>query len=1076
MLTFARARLTPPRPHGRILHRQRLTQRLLEALDYRLTIVQAGPGYGKTTALASLVQHHSPLVWYHLSGEDADPSILLFHLVHGFRLALPSLSETPLALLEGWEGQVGRAMWTMVVDALLDELVQQESGPLLLVLDNAHLLETATEDLLILDRFIGRAPFNLHVILSTRYPPKLPTLSTWRVRGELLEIRQEELVFTPEEVAALFRDRYRVSLTIEEIERLTAETEGWAIALQLVWQGLRGSAASTLPLMADRLAGPAESFFAYMAREVLDQQPPDIREFLLATAVLSEMTASICDRLRRAGDSDQILRYLIENGLFVVSLGEGHVRYHHLFRDFLCRQLPPPALREAHRRAALACQECGERERAIEHFLEAESFEEAADILDRIGYDIILAGRLDTLGRWIHALPPTVLERHPTLLVCLGDIARLRSRFDEALRWYRQVEEYSRLRGDARGLGQALRGQARVYLDTVNPHQAEHLLQEALRIADGQEDRETRARLMDLLAENLLNLGRLPEAEQYRVRAQELREEGPGEAELAVRVLLRTGRLERARELLEERMAIEQREPVLRPRAHRETPLLLSLILALQGEGEAAYRWAVEGTRRGQSLGSPFVVAVGQMRQGHARLVQGDAHSSDDARRCFQQAIAMSDTLAVPRLKVEAYWGLCMADGLDGEIEEAEQAAWRGIEIAGRAGDEWIAALIRVSLGAGYTRLGRLADAADQLGRAWTAFRECSDTFGETVARLWQCLLWQRTGDDARLERGIENLLRLAREHGYDFLFRRRSLLGMPDPRLAVPLLLLARDRGWQRPYAEGLLAQMGLTGLEVHPGYQLRVQSLGRFRAWRGDQEIAPQEWRREKARQLFQLLLTYRHAPLHRDQLIEMLWPGMDTETGQRNLKVALSALCRALEPQRGQRAESAYVFRNGSLYSLRAGADLWVDADAFESLIQEGDRLFAADAGTALDRYRSALALYQGDYLMECPYEEWCSEKRERLLALYLRTADRLAGALAEREQWEETIQVCRSILAHDDCWERAYALTMVALAHLGNRAQALRTYQRCAERLRQELEIEPSAEMTQLYQAILQSTLP
>ncbi len=1081
-----RTKLTPPRLHQRVLYRPRLTQRLMEALDYRLTIVQAGAGYGKSTALATLVENEYTLAWYHLGAEDADPLVFLLHLLHGFRAALADLSEAPLALLEAWERSDGDPPWTAVVDVLVNELAERADGPLLLVLDDFHFLSEAVEPLRILNRLIGRAPPDLHVILSSRHPPRLPTLITWKVRGEVLEIGQEELAFTPQEIEALFCGQYGLSLTPEEVNRLASETEGWVIALQSVWQGLRSGAVSTLPQALGRLPGPLENLFVYLAQEVLEQQPPDIQEFLLVTAALREMTAPVCDCVRAAHDSDQVLRHLLETGLFVVDLGDGHMRYHHLFHEFLCHRLAPQAARAAHRQAAACCRQYGEQGEAIYHLLAAKAFEEAASILDHLGQGMIRAGHLDTLAGWIGALLPEVLENHSPLLVYLGDIARLHSRFDEALGWYRQAEERCRVRGDMQGIGQTLRGQARVYLDTVNPSQAEHLLQEALRLSDGQEDRQTRTRLLELLAENRLNLGRPEEAEQFRTRARELREEGPGEAELAVRVLLRTGQLDQARHLLEERAKAEQREPIRRPRAHRETLLLLSLILSFQGEGEEAYRCAVEGTERGQTLHSPFVTAVGYMRQGHAWLLRpflgppearrGLERGYEEACRCFQEAIALSNTLAVPRLKVEAFWGLCRAHGFQGEIEAAKQAAEQGIELAQKAGDEWIAALICVSMGAGYVLARQYADGAGWLTQAEVAFRECGDTFGEAAARLWRCLVWWETGDSTRLERGVEALLRLVRENGHDYLFERKTLLSPPDPRCLVPLLLFARDTGRQKTYAEGLLAQMGLERLEIHPGYQLRVQMLGPFRAWRGAQEITPQEWRREKARQLFQLLLTCCHKMLDRDQIVEMLWPRLAPDAARRDFKVALSTLFRVLEPDRKRGSPSAYVRRDGSLYGLRPGADLWLDAAHFERLIAEGDRVFGHDPDTSLRHYRQALALYQGEYLQEWPYEDWCSDERERLLTLYLRTADRMARALADRKAWEETIAVCHAILSRDDCWEQAYRLMMIADARMGNRAQAMRTYRRCVERLREELEIEPSAATVRVYEFILGSDLP
>jgi ATP/maltotriose-dependent transcriptional regulator MalT/DNA-binding SARP family transcriptional activator len=1068
-LAIVRTRLLPPRPHRRVLVRPRLTRRLREALDYRLTLLQAGAGYGKSTALTALFGEGVPVIWYHLDVEDADPMIFLLHLLHGFRAVCPEAVMLPLALLEE---QGGQQSWTALADVLADGLTEHLSAPHLLVIDDAHLLNRSLETLTILDRLIGRGPDWLHTLLSTRYFLRLPTLIAWRARGEVLEIRQEELAFTPDEITALFQ-QHGFPLSPEEVSFLAERTEGWPIALQLVWQTLHSREASTVPEALKRISGPTESLFPYLAHEVLRHQPPEIREFLLSTAVLRELTPSLCDRLRGTNDSAQRMRYLTENELFVVDLGDGHLRYHHLFREFLWEQLSPEEQSRSHRRAACCFAEMGEMTEAVPHFLAAEAFEEAAAILDHLGREMVQAGRLDTLAAWIGALPPQVLEDHPALLVYLGDIARLRSRFNEALGWYHQAEERYRLRNDLRGAGQALRGQARVYLDTVNPAQAERILQEALRLSDGQEDRESRARLLELLAENRLNLGRPEEAEQLRAQARALREEGPGEAELAVRVLLRTGRINEARRLLEEQAERERRKPVLRPRAHRETLLLLSLILAFQGEAEAAYQCAVEGTQRGQLLNSPFVTAVGYMRQGHAWLIRNDPQGYTQACHCYREAIAIGETLQVPRLKVEAFWGLCRAHGFQGELDAAADAAQQGITIAQQAGDEWITALIRVSMGAGYVLAGDLARASDWLTAALAAFRECSDPYGEALSRLWLCHIWWRTGDEIRLRRGLEELLRLVHTWGYDYLFSRTTLLGPPDPRLSVPLLVYARRSGIHPACAERILRALGLEDVEFHPGYQLRIQTLGTFRVWRGKQEIAPAEWRREKARRLFQVLLTHRNGMLDRDQILEALWPDQDPETARRDFKVALSTLCKVLEPDRPEGHPSAYIARDGSRYGLRPGADLWLDVEELERLIAQGDRLLETDPEAALERYRQALSLYQGDYLEDCLYEDWCSEERERLLTLYLRTADRAAELLARREAWEEVLAVCQGILSRDPCWEQAYRWMMLAYAQTGRRAQAVRTFQRCIRHLREELEVEPSPATVQLYDAIRRS---
>ena len=101
--TIIRTKLIPPRPSKYSQPRLRLINRLLDARDYRLTIVQAGPGYGKSTALAALADAGQRVAWYHLDTDDSDPLVFLSHLIHSFAQIQPDLSAAPLALLEEWE-------------------------------------------------------------------------------------------------------------------------------------------------------------------------------------------------------------------------------------------------------------------------------------------------------------------------------------------------------------------------------------------------------------------------------------------------------------------------------------------------------------------------------------------------------------------------------------------------------------------------------------------------------------------------------------------------------------------------------------------------------------------------------------------------------------------------------------------------------------------------------------------------------------------------------------------------------------------------------------------------------------
>ena len=1065
-----RTKITPPTLPARVSHRQRVAQVLDEVRHYRLTLLQASAGFGKSTSLTSLAQGPNPVIWYQVTEDDNDLSVFLLHLLHATQLALPQINKLPIPLLEGWDNIQYPLPMVEIIHQYLNALSGNLTNPTILILDDIHLVLNVPEIAHALDRLISLAPSNLKILLSSRLPIKLPNLTRWQAHGDVLSIDHNILKFTPDEIADLFSQQYDYELSQDQVESLAELTEGWAIALQLAWQSLRSGAAASIEDVMKKGAKSLSNLFEVLTHEVMNQQPVDIQEFLRLSAALRVMTPEACDALRDSSDSEAILDHLRQYDLFVVDLGEDGLRYHHIFHQYLRGLSDAAQCQTLHKRAAEFYQEGADTDGAIYHLFLAEDYNHAATLLNTYGARLLAMGRLDTLVSYLDNLSPETLHQHPTLLSYLGDLARLHSRFQEALGWYQQSESLCRERGLTDGLGRALRGQARVYLDTVSPSRAEELLQQALRISDGTADREAQARLYQLLAENKLNAGKVEDAEMLRHQAEALMREGPADSQLLIRVLLRTGRLAEAREQLETLAETERREPVHYPRSHRETQLLLSVIYAMQGEAEAAYQAASEGIRRGEEFNSPFVSAVGHIRLGHALMLLSKTGVYARSRQQFEQAIEISRSLAIPRLRVEACWGLCRVYGYRGDLVESRKVAKEGIELADQAGDEWNASLVRLIMGANLTLAKQHQEAADWLGQAVRGFRECSDPFGTNAARLWLCLGWYRQRDRERLSQTLPGVLAMCRQHGYDYLLTLPTLFGVPDERLVVPLLILAREQGWEGTYPEKLLRTIGLPGIKSHPGFQLKVYTLGSFQAWRGDHEIPHNGWRREKTRQIFQILLTYRQTPLNREQFCEHLWPGIDPETSQRNFKVALSALYNVLEPNREPGSESTYIARAGTTYALRPEADIWLDAAQFCSTIRQAERLLKDDPPQAMQLMQSALELYRGEFLPDARYETWAAAEREHFSVLYLRTADHYCELSLKHNNIEEAINLCQQILRYDNCWERAYRHLMLAYDQLGDHGQVARTYQRCLETLHDELEVHPAPETDELYRRL------
>jgi len=270
-------------------------------------------------------------------------------------------------------------------------------------------------------------------------------------------------------------------------------------------------------------------------------------------------------------------------------------------------------------------------------------------------------------------------------------------------------------------------------------------------------------------------------------------------------------------------------------------------------------------------------------------------------------------------------------------------------------------------------------------------------------------------------------------------------------------------SRGIALPSGE-LELEKSARGLES----PLRIQTLGGFRVWRNGSEVNTAAWNRGKALQLFQFLVTSRRNPQHKEQIIDQLWPELDAPAGDRDFRVALNAIYRALEPERQARAQSRFVKR----YDLAYGLDLeqiWVDANAFEQQVALANQFPTDQLTHAIEHFRAAVEMYAGEYLPERRYEDWSSAERERLETLAVATMTILANLLTVSTPLE-SLRLTQRALSIDPVWEDAYRVQMRAYLQLGNRPLALRTFQKCGEVLEREFGIQPLPETRALHEQI------
>jgi PAS domain S-box-containing protein len=264
------------------------------------------------------------------------------------------------------------------------------------------------------------------------------------------------------------------------------------------------------------------------------------------------------------------------------------------------------------------------------------------------------------------------------------------------------------------------------------------------------------------------------------------------------------------------------------------------------------------------------------------------------------------------------------------------------------------------------------------------------------------------------------------------------------------------------------IFIQNAATAVPMSHHHTLQLFTLGGFGITAAGRSVNVAKWKRKQAVTLLKFLITQLDRPVHRERLLDCLWPGVDQRRGLGRLKVTMYYLRREL---RCHGMSDEVIKTVGNSYLLRRDA-VWVDVDVFERLFAEGRVLQGrARWSDALDRYVEARRLYRGDYLEEETFSDWCAEERERLHEVYLELLARTAECHAESGQYAEVIETCRKALVFDPCRESFHYLLMEYLLKSGRPDLALAQYRHCEQVLAREFGTQPLSETRRLYQQIL-----
>ena len=446
----------PPSPRAHYLTRPDLINILNSRPRHRLILICAQAGYGKSTFVAQwLAQQPMLRTWIALDANDDNLRSFINLVVGAMRTSVQGFGVATENLLSS----IGLLPVEVIVRQLIADL-SEITHEFVLVLDDFQSI-TSPDILQAMNLLLEHAPAPMQTVLISRIEPPL-RLARYRANGDLLEIREQHLVLSLAESKQFFKERFDFDLTPAENQQLHESAEGWMVGLQLMGIALHG-----VPHVRERSLLDLEQSYSrfadeYLWSEIVQRQPDEVRAFLLRTSILDRFTAGLCDAVTGQQNSEELIRRIERDNLFVLPLdGVGAwYRYHHLFSDILRSRLVLTVTEEEraelHLRASWWFESAGYPEDAVRHAIAGHHWDRAAELLEQQCRVLFEWDHIAVLRDRLQGLPVQIFERSPQLAFWLAWAFNRVGKWEEAAPPFHIAEKAWTDANDEAGLGSLL--------------------------------------------------------------------------------------------------------------------------------------------------------------------------------------------------------------------------------------------------------------------------------------------------------------------------------------------------------------------------------------------------------------------------------------------------------------------------------------------------------------------------------------------------------------------------------------------------------------------------------------------
>ncbi|MCX6045269.1 MAG: tetratricopeptide repeat protein [Chloroflexi bacterium] len=1082
---ITRTKVIPPRRRTDLLSRPRMLDTLNELIEYKLLFIVAPAGYGKTVLLVDFAHTADlPVCWYAIDLLDQDAYRFFAHFIAAITQRFPDFGHASMAALQSMTNNQGTV--DQLVTMMVNELYEHIREHFVLVIDDYHLIDSNDVISNFISQFVQQVDENCHIILTSRKLLSVPNMALLIARGYVGGLDFEDLSFAKDEIQRLVLQNYDKVLTDSEAEALVKATEGWITGLLLSAQSKLRNISGRMRVM--RAAGI--NLYDYLIQQVLEQQPPFIRNFLLRTSVLGEFDAAICQAIfepkwQPPGHTwETLLAEISQRNLFVLPVGEDGttLRYHHLFQDFLQKQLA-----EEH-----PTEEAIILERLATVYMREQAWEKAhqlyqrlanrpaiADLIEQAGQLLLNAGRVPLLASWLADLPEGFINTRSALLSIKGEVLSRQGEVAQALRLFNQAEQGLHKNNDTLHLSYTLVRRAVAHRFLGDYQASVNDADQVLQLIEKRSNQPPESLFVKALALRCKGFSLRLEGElsdsinflEQALEAFQALDDQQNRADvltdIAVVHSLR-GHNKQARPLFQ--AALDIWRTLTNVSAQATVLNNLGVLLHQQGDYVQALKFLEEARLCAERSG--------YTRLGVFALTSlGDIFFELDmwaiAQSFYSQALNVAQQINEHFVLLYLELALARVASANDDWEQAFDRlnAVSKMVLDRKSSYEW--GFYQLAMGRHYFTQGKADAAIEPLIEAQGYFAKEAQPTEEANIHFFLAGAWQTLGNLPNMQTNLAQGLSIvqALENRHPLVTTLRVL---KDFLRTAPVQEAALNTRLKRLVSEITAFEQSIPTLSrqlrqtispelaqlfAHIPPKLVIRAFGRAEVIVDGKLISSSEWQTQAARDLFFCLLAH-PAGLTKEQVGTLFWPDAAPSELRTRFKNTMYRLRSALNQE--------VILFEDEIYRFNRVLDYEYDLENFLRKVEEGD--IATDPVGKIAAYAGATQIYRGHFLPDVD-ATWVWAEREHLQQIFIETSLTLAELQLEARDHHAALASCQRILLDDPCLEDAHRLVMRIHAATGNRSAIARQYAQCERALLDEIDAPPSPQTTELFALLM-----